>query len=191
MYNVMRYFIKAMIFMKHLPNSITVLRIIGAIFLFVVEPLSVSFYILYTLCGFTDIIDGFLARKLGLTSELGAKLDSIADLFYYSAMVLNILPRIFDDVSIFAWGFAALIIITRLFSYIFAAKKYHCFTSLHTFGNKVSGLVVFSVPYLIQFIPETIVCILTCLVCAFATIDELLIHITRSEYDANVKSFFV
>ena len=101
--------------MKHLPNSITVLRIIGAIFLFVVEPLSVSFYILYTLCGFTDIIDGFLARKLGLTSELGAKLDSIADLFYYSAMVLNILPRIFDDVSIFAWGFAALIIITRLF----------------------------------------------------------------------------
>lgn len=177
--------------MKHLPNSITVLRIIGAIFLFVVEPLSVNFYILYTLCGFTDIIDGFLARKLNLTSELGAKLDSVADLFYYSAMVLNILPRIFDDVSIFAWGFVALIIVTRLFSYIFAAKKYHCFTSLHTLGNKISGLVVFAVPYLIQFIPETIVCVIVCFVCAFATIDELLIHITSSEYDANIKGFFI
>ncbi len=177
--------------MKHLPNSITALRIIGAFVLFFIEPLSAPFYTIYTLCGFTDILDGFIARRLNLTSELGAKLDSVADLIFYGAMILNILPDIFNGVSIYAWIFAAVVLLTRIISYIWAAVKYHRFSSLHTYGNKISGFVVFCIPYLIQFTNKTFVCLLACAVCALASADELTIHIKRTDYKANAKTFFI
>ena len=47
----------------------------------------------------SDVLDGYLARKLGLVSELGAKLDSWGDILTYAAMILGlylIWPDIFD-----------------------------------------------------------------------------------------------
>ena len=62
-------------------NGITLYRLLAAPFLFYLAfagridlfkwLLPVSF--------FTDLIDGFLARKFKVTSEMGSRLDSIAD----------------------------------------------------------------------------------------------------------------
>lgn len=38
--------------------------------------------VLYSLCGVTDVLDGFLARKLHTESKAGEWLDSFADLFF-------------------------------------------------------------------------------------------------------------
>ena len=65
--------------MKQLPNIITFLRIPLSIAMLVVSPFSLFFWIFYLSSGLTDIIDGFLARKLHQESSFGAKLDSIAD----------------------------------------------------------------------------------------------------------------
>ena len=40
---------------------------------------TMAYFIVYLLCGATDIVDGYLARKLKVTSKLGAALDSFAD----------------------------------------------------------------------------------------------------------------
>ncbi len=66
--------------LKNLPNFITAMRMVGTVALLLTEPLSVCFYVVYALTGITDALDGFIARKLKVTSELGAKLDSAADL---------------------------------------------------------------------------------------------------------------
>ena len=63
-------------------NIITVSRIFLSLCLFVLSPSSVPFAVLYLLCGVTDVLDGFVARKLHTESEKGGMLDSTADLFF-------------------------------------------------------------------------------------------------------------
>lgn len=58
-------------------NFLTLLRIIGIPFLFVLSP--VGQIILLIALFLTDFFDGFLARKFAVTSELGAILDLLAD----------------------------------------------------------------------------------------------------------------
>ncbi len=64
--------------MTQLPNIITLLRIIGAISLLLCDVTGVVFWIIYALCGISDIADGWLARKLKCVTRTGALLDSLA-----------------------------------------------------------------------------------------------------------------
>ena len=60
--------------LKNLPNSITVMRMVGTVFLLFTKPMSLCFYIVYSLTGLTDVLDGFFARKLKVSSDFGANL---------------------------------------------------------------------------------------------------------------------
>jgi CDP-diacylglycerol--glycerol-3-phosphate 3-phosphatidyltransferase len=64
-----------------LPNQITVARLIVSLFLFVC--LSIQWYgaalVLFVLAASTDWIDGYLARRYQLVSQLGRILDPFAD----------------------------------------------------------------------------------------------------------------
>ena len=67
--------------MRHLPNIITALRIIGLpVFASFVlqEKFWYAFYLMIGL-GFSDLLDGFLAKKYQWQSKLGAVLDPFAD----------------------------------------------------------------------------------------------------------------
>ena len=63
-------------------NSMNFLRIIGSFCLLFIPACSAMFLAIYTLAGVTDVLDGWLARKTGTASAWGARLDSIADLFF-------------------------------------------------------------------------------------------------------------
>ena len=63
-------------------NVITSIRIICAFALLFCPVLSTSFYMLYIIAGFTDKIEGTVARKIGTVSDFGSKLDTIADFIF-------------------------------------------------------------------------------------------------------------
>ena len=67
---------------KHIANILTGCRILGSILLLFFPVFSLAFYIIYLLCGFSDMIDGTIARKTNSASEFGAKLDTVADLVF-------------------------------------------------------------------------------------------------------------
>ena len=50
------------------------------------------FYALYTVAGFSDMIDGAVARKTDTVSELGSKLDTIADIVFVAVCLVKLLP---------------------------------------------------------------------------------------------------
>lgn len=50
---------------KQLANGLTVGRMVCAALLLDTLPFSVAFYVLYTLCGVTDLLDGPVARRTG------------------------------------------------------------------------------------------------------------------------------
>ncbi|SFC99215.1 CDP-diacylglycerol--glycerol-3-phosphate 3-phosphatidyltransferase [Clostridium uliginosum] len=125
--------------MKAIPNCISFSRIIFSLALIFVRPLSVAFYAIYIICGFSDIIDGFIARKTGTTSIFGAKLDSMADMTMIGVLLLLLYPIVNPAIEIVI--LIILIGIIRLASMVVALKKYKTFASIHTYGNKITGIV--------------------------------------------------
>ena len=78
---------------KHLANIITGLRIIGSVVLLFFDVPSLPFYITYLLCGFSDMIDGAIARKTNAVSSFGSKLDTVADIVFMVVCAVKLLPR--------------------------------------------------------------------------------------------------
>lgn len=74
--------------MSNLPNIITVLRILLVIptALFLWWGLYLEAFILMLIAGVSDALDGFLARRFGWMSKLGATLDPLADKFLVAAV---------------------------------------------------------------------------------------------------------
>ena len=74
--------------MKNLANYISLSRIVLAILLLFTKPLSFIFFITFIICGITDVLDGYIARTYGLSSDFGAKLDSFADIVFLSFLIV-------------------------------------------------------------------------------------------------------
>lgn len=171
---------------NNIPNYITTLRIIGTTCLLFLEPLSIAFYIIYTVSGISDIVDGFVARKMKVTSELGAKLDSIADLMFYAVMLIKIFPVLWKKIPTILWIVVGIILGLRVCTYGVVAVKFKRFASVHTYLNKCTGLLIFLVPYLINapiFIPF---CWCISIVAMCAVIQEMAMHIRSKEYCAKI-----
>ncbi len=168
-------------------NSITMLRIIGTICLLFTKPFTKLFYIIYTVSGLSDVFDGYVARLTKTSSAFGAMLDSIADLVLYAVMVLKIFPALYSTLPIQIWYAVTIVVIIRIVSYLAAAIKYRRFASLHTKLNKVTGFLVFMIPYMIKLPVATPYCVAACGVSAMSSLEEMSIHIKSKEYKGKEK----
>ena len=156
--------------MKNIANYISISRIIMSIALLIPKTFSITFYIIYIYCGLSDILDGFLARKYKITSEFGAKIDSIADMIFVFGSILKIIPVIEIPIAIYIW--ITIIILIKVFNIICGYKYYKKLTLLHTTANKIKGLIVFVNPLIMGVIDIKILEILICSIATFSAIQE-------------------
>ena len=169
---------------------ITSCRILATISLIFIEPLSVLFFVIYTLAGISDILDGYFARKFDVVSEFGSRLDSISDYLYYIVMVFKIIPMLWAELPRKIWIAVISITIYRILVYIYAWKKYHLFASLHTVLNKISGFGFFAMPYALKLSVITPLCIAVAVITATAVTEEFVIHLKSDHYTGHVRSIF-
>lgn len=160
--------------LKNLPNSITVMRMVGTVFLLFTKPMSLCFYIVYSLTGLTDVLDGFFARKFEVTSDFGAKLDSIADLMFYSVMLILLIPVLWDRLNKSIWFAVLIALVLRLIAYILSAVKYKEFASSHTVLNKITGLCVFAVPFILLTPFASAICWIVAFIGIISSFAEML-----------------
>ena len=127
--------------MKHIPNIITILRFLGAACLLLCNPAGAAFWVIYGLCGFSDMADGYLARRLHAESKLGAILDSVADICFVACCAIRLLPVF--QIPTWLWIWAGVIVIVKIINQISAlvVHKHLCFP--HTTANKLTGLLLF------------------------------------------------
>ena len=78
--------------MKQIPDLLSASRIVLCLPLLLVDAMTVPFWVLYVIAGTTDMLDGFLARRWGVESKFGARLDSLADLVFVLAVGYKLLP---------------------------------------------------------------------------------------------------
>lgn len=172
--------------MKVLPNVISTIRIILSISLIYIKPLSIEFYSIYIICGMSDILDGFIARKTGTTTMIGAKLDSLADMVMIGVLFFLFYPIINPTTKIVNW--IILIGVIRVIGMISAFKKYRTFISIHTYANKLTGIVVFLIPIEVLYVDQNILTYAICIIATISAIEELIIQLTSKEIKINRKS---
>lgn len=172
------------------PNCITSLRIIGTLCLIFIAPFSPAFYIIYTLCGVSDVLDGWIARATNSISEFGSKLDSIADLLFYIVTIIKLLPTLWRLLPTWIWYMVGGIVILRIASYTAAAIKFRHFSSMHTKLNKVTGAATFLFPYFLVLPCAAAYCFIVCALALLSSAQELVLHISRKEYQPNRKGLF-
>lgn len=154
--------------MNRIPNIISALRILGAILLLLIYPVSVAFWVIYGLCGISDMLDGYLARKLRAESKTGAMLDSVADICFVACCAIRLIPVVHIPTWLWIWaGVIAAIKIANQVSALIVCKRL-CFP--HTQANKLTGLLLFmAVPTLFwSIVPAAI----AAGVASFAAVQE-------------------
>lgn len=138
-----------------------------------------AFLVIYTICGITDVLDGFVARKFNITSELGSKLDSVSDLVFYSMMMYKVWGRLVDILPQILWNLIWTVVGIRICSYTYAALRFKALASEHTILNKISGLLVFLIPYFLNSDYFIYYAILVITVTLIAAIYEFILHLKK------------
>jgi len=174
--------------LKSIANYISITRIFLALILALVKPLSITFFTIYLVCGISDVLDGYIARKTNTASKLGEKIDSVADLIMVVVLMIVLYPIIDLSAQIIAW--IVILGIIRAVSMMVVFVKYKTFVILHTYGNKITGLVLFAFPLLLAFIQSDRLIYIICVVASISAIDELFIHLASDELRTNRKSIF-
>ena len=126
-----------------LPNALSALRLALAPVLILLalhgHPRAVAAVLAASFA--TDVLDGYLARRLGQISELGAKLDSLGDFAIYASVPLCAwwaLPEVFvRNLPFFAVALAS-VILPPLAGWL----RFRRITSYHTWLVKLAALVM-------------------------------------------------
>ena len=160
--------------MKRLPNIITIFRIIGSFGLLFCDLTSQLFWVIYVVCGISDMADGYLARKLKCVTRTGALLDSLADICFVVCCAWQFLPIL--KLPQWIWLWAGVIVVIKVVNQISVLVMDRRCSFPHTIANKVTGFLLFiAVPMTFRtVIPIAIVAA----VATFAAVQEG--HIIRS-----------
>ena len=151
--------------MKYIPNILTIFRILTSLLIVMVS--DKYFFPLYFFAGVTDILDGWIARKMNWMSRFGTLLDSFGDLLFL------------------LWG-TLVIVLIRCITYLIGYFRFHLFASLHVYLNKLTGLLLFLYPIVLLIIPITPFGIILLVCGSLSAIEELLIVTTTERLDQNV-----
>jgi len=128
-----------------IPNLVSSIRILIAPLLFVFAFRQMEYWFLGALffSALTDVLDGFLARKLNLITPLGAHLDSWGDFTIYGTMSICawiLWPELTQQVL----PHYAMILFSFLLPAWAGLVKFGKLTGYHTWSVKVAVLATFA-----------------------------------------------
>ncbi|MCR4809879.1 MAG: CDP-alcohol phosphatidyltransferase family protein [Prevotella sp.] len=127
--------------MKHIPNILSASRIALCLPLLLVDAMTMPFWVLYVIAGTTDMLDGFLARRWGVESKFGARLDSLADFVFVVAVGYKLFPWLKLPAAL--WMMIGLIALVKISNAVSAYIVRHRIAFLHTKANKLTGFLLF------------------------------------------------
>ena len=138
----------------------------------------------------TDAIDGYLARKLKITSARGAQLDSLGDQL---TLIIGFIGLIYFETDFIKTNF---VIITIAFTpyiiqMIMAYAKYGKATSFHTYLAKLSAILqsVF-ILWSLFFDPDYALFYIMICVSIFETIEEITLIFMYANWVSDVKGIY-
>jgi len=171
----------------NLPNVISAFRVALAPVLvwLACKGRGDAFLMVLALSIFTDAIDGYLARRLNQVTELGAQLDSWADLINYAVMLLGlwlIWPDIFAREDIFLlFAFSGWLV-----PLLVCLVRFQKFPSYHTLGAKLAALCLTPCYFIAAIWDFSLPFRLVLLFFLLVAFEQLLITVVLPRWQSNV-----
>lgn len=147
-----------------------------------------TWFLLISYC--TDAIDGFLARKLKITSARGSQLDSLGDQI---TLIIGIIGLFFFENEFIRVNMILLVIafVPYVFQMVIAFMKYGKATAFHTYLAKLSALIqgVF-ILWLLFFGPVYWLFYFMIVLGLLETIEEITLIFMYDNWVAGVKGIY-
>ena len=146
-------------------------------------------FFLLIIIGFTDILDGYFARKLKKQTIFGAWLDSIADFVFFISFIVFV--AMFESESIVKFQyFIGIIIVLKILSGIIGLMKYRQLGFLHTIGNKIASTIIIIGICIFVLFRYTIVVEIGLYISILSALEEFLIMLIGKTYQPNIKGIW-
>ena len=166
---------------KHIANIITGSRIVFSLPLLFLPLSSAWFYVLYLLCGLSDMVDGTVARRMGSASEFGARLDTVSDFVFMIVALIRFIPHL--HIPVWLWIWIGIIAMIKLGNVVWGFVRTKKLISPHTVMNKIAGLLLFLLPVTISFVDLTYTLPIVCAVATVAAIHEVYDTYSEKKHD--------
>ena len=151
-------------------NILTSCRILFSGLILFSPVFSAWFYTLYLLCGFTDMVDGTIARITNTDSKFGARLDSLADFIFVVAALIKLLPTM--HIPQWLWIWVAVIAIIKIYNIVSGLICSKRLIVEHTIMNKITVFLLFLLPMTLTFIKLEYSAVVVCFIATFSAIQE-------------------
>lgn len=151
-------------------NCITACRFIFSIAILLCRIPSPQLFCIYSAAGITDILDGWVARRMKTETLFGSKLDTVADMVFVFACIIKFIPFFhLPDWTLFWIGLIGLIKISNIV-YEWRTEKH--FLAYHSGLNKIAGVLLFLLPFSILIDKLKICVLIDCGVATIASVQE-------------------
>ncbi len=177
---------------RHLPNFISSVRIFMALVLLylAIKQHPDLFIGVMIFTELTDILDGYLARRLNVVSELGAQLDSWGDFVVYITLAVSAW-LLWPDIVLQQIAPISLIIASFIIPVVVGFIKFRKMTSYHTIAVKISVSITI-VAYILLFtgmLSWTMT--LAAVTCVYAAVEQIAITLlNRRDKTVDIKSIW-
>ena len=177
----------------YMVNGISLYRMV-AVPLLIWLALSHQFNLfkwLITLGFLTDAIDGYLARRYGVNSKLGAMLDSIADDLNLAAAIIGAYAL---DPEFFVKERVTILILVGLYlaQTLLALIKFHQLTTFHTYLAKIAAVLqgLFLIAFFFLAQPLYWLFYIMAVVTAIGLVEEIVLILRLSRSQSDIKGLF-
>lgn len=175
----------------NIPNALSLTRLLGVPFLFYLIHLESNIWFIswYVFLGFTDYLDGILARRWNQVTEFGSMLDSVADVAFYLStawFLIVLFPEyLLANLEIF-YLFIAIFIFSMILSKIRLGKVLF----LHTHLSRLNGVLVFFGMLASFFVDTTMLIRIILFIYIIGFIEICTIYMIQEEVDPDTRTVF-
>jgi cardiolipin synthase (CMP-forming) len=173
------------------PNLVSFIRILLAPVLLVlaIKQQPVWFMLVLVFSEFTDVLDGYLARRLNQITALGSHLDSWGDFLIYSMLAISAWIM-WPDIVRREWIYFVLIVISFTLPVLVGLIKFGNLTSYHTWGVRLA-VAITVIAYILLFLqwldwPFRF----AALFCVLAAIEQILITLVMAQQHEDVRTIW-
>ncbi len=180
--------------LKHVPNALCIVRLAMIPVLWAVALLIPDARVLFAgllgLAYFTDCMDGYLCRRYGLATPLGAKLDRWADdlLIANTAIWLWVLE---PDLYLVYWPVVGGLLAAMALSIALQFRRFGRKIPFHlTAGKTTNWVIPIFTMVTVLYGPMWWAVAILGTVGGYAVVEELILILTREDLDEHVTSMF-
>lgn len=161
------------------PNLLAGARLLGspALVVLALAGRETAFVVVFLALETTDWLDGKLAVLLDQRTTLGARLDSVADMAMYGALLVG-LALLLGDVFLGEWPWMAPPVVGYAVSWILSLARFGKLPSYHTWTAKVSWMLTLVAAVALLTVGEVVPLRVAAVGVAVANLEAILLTLT-------------